>query len=190
MTARLITAPAALAVTLADAKLALKIENSDTSQDTLVEAWLRGVIDWTENYIGRALITQTWRVTLDGFPDAIKLPRPPVSSVSWVKYYDEDGVQQTLDPADYVADTVSEPGYVVPAPDVTWPTTQSDAINTVSVQYVCGYGASDTSVPAAVKNFILAKLVQQYDPAIRPESNTVQASFIDRLLDGYVVFDK
>jgi uncharacterized phiE125 gp8 family phage protein len=132
--------------------------------------------------MGRSIINQTWRLTLDAFPDALKLYNPPIVSVSSVKYYDEDNVLQTLDPQDYTVDNVSEPGYIVPAPDVDWPCTY-DKINAVVVEYVAGYGATAASTPPEVRLYILAKLREQYDPATKPERATIQSSFIDSLLD-------
>lgn len=187
MTTRLITAPAALAVTLAEAKSNLRIDGTD--MDALVTAWIEGVTSHAEHLMGGSIINQTWRTTLDTFPDAIKLYNPPIVSVSYVKYYDLDNVLQTLDPADYTVDIVSEPGYIVPAPDTTWPYTY-DKINAVEVQYVAGYGASDTYTPKNIKLYILAKLVEQFDPNTRPEKDTIQSSFIDRLLDRHTVWSR
>lgn len=183
MPTRLITPPDALAVSLDEAKLNLRIDGNE--QDSMIEAWLHGIIAHAEHVTGRSFINQTWRVTLDEFPDAIELP-VPVSSVV-VKFIDETGVEQTLDPADYIVDSVSEPGYAVPGVGKTWPTTY-DRINSISVDVVAGYGATDASVPRGIKLYILARLVEQYDPAVRVEKETVQSSFLDSMLDRYKVY--
>lgn len=183
MPTRLITPHAALPVSLAEAKLNLRIDGNE--QDTMIEAWLHGITAHAEHVTGRSFINQTWRVTLDAFPDAIELP-VPVSSVT-VKFLDEAGIEQTLDPADYLVDSASEPGYAVPNVGKAWPTTY-DRINAVNVDVVAGYGATEASVPNGIKLYILAKLVEQYDPAIKAEKDTVQSSFIDRLLDPYKVY--
>ena len=183
MPTRLIIPPAALPVSLAEAKLNLRIDGNE--QDSLIEAWLHGITAHAEHVTGRSFISQTWRVTLDEFPDAIELP-VPVSSVT-IKFLDEAGVEQTLDTADYVVDSASEPGYAVPNVGKAWPTTY-DRINAVNVDVVAGYGASESDIPKGIKLYILAKLVEQYDPAIKAEKDTVQSSFIDRLLDQYKVY--
>ncbi|MCE3262621.1 MAG: hypothetical protein K0R43_1700 [Pseudoduganella sp.] len=184
MTTRLITPPATPALSLADAKDALKIDTSD--QDAQVEAWVAGITAHAEHLTGRAFVTQTWRVTLDAFPDAIELAHPPISAVSSVKFIDTNGVLQTLDPQDYVLDKESEPGYVVPAPEKSWPSTASQ-INAVKVEYTCGYGV-DTDIPESIRLYLIAKLREQYDPAIKADKGTVQSSFLDRLLDRETVF--
>jgi uncharacterized phiE125 gp8 family phage protein len=184
MTTTLITPPAELAVPLADAKEQLRIVGTD--DDALVTAWLEGIIQHAEHYMGRSIINQTWRVTLDEFPDAIKLYNPPIVSVSYLKYYDVDGVLQSLDPQDYVLDAVSEPGYIVPAPDAQWPKTECGRVNAVIAQFVAGYGVDATATPAAIRLYILAKLREQFDAGGKPDAITT--SFIDRLLDRFKIW--
>lgn len=182
---RLITPPTALAVSLAAAKANLRIDGTD--QDALLEAWIRGITEHAEHLMGRALISQGWQTTLDRFPDAIQLANPPVIAVQSIVYFDEDGVEQTLDPADYKLDRISEPGYIVPAHNASWPATFCQ-VNAVTVNYTCGYGETDASVPAVIKMYLLAKLAEQFDPATRPEKETVQSCFLDRILDRYRVY--
>ena len=184
MPTRLIIPPAALPVSLAEAKLNLRIDGNE--QDSLIEAWIHGITAHAEHLAGRSFINQTWRVTLDKFPDAIELP-PKVSSVTSLKYLDEEGTEQTLDPADYIVDSVSEPGYLVPGVGKSWPSTY-DRINAVYCDVVSGYGASYTDVPPGLRLYILAKLTEQFDPSVRVEKDTVQASFIDSMLDRYKVW--
>jgi uncharacterized phiE125 gp8 family phage protein len=180
MTYRLITPPVNMAVSLADARTAGRLNG--TALDTELEMVVRGITEDAEHATGRAFITQTWRVTLDSFPDAIRLAASPVQSVASVKYLDVSGVEQTLDPLDYTVDLVSEPAYIAPAPDLAWPTTY-DRINAVYVDFVCGYGSADTDVPSGVKSYILAKVASHYAPAGTPE-----LGYFPRLLDRYRVY--
>lgn len=179
MTQRQITPPATLAVTLDQAKANMRIDGSD--MDALVMMWIAGVTATVEHELGRALVTQGWRVTLDAFPAAIRLAMPPLMSVESVKFFDVAGALQILDPLDYVVDAINEPGYIMPAPGKAWPAT-AVRVNAVMVDYTCGYTAG--SMPANVSLYILAKLVEQFDPATRMERDTVQSIFLDRLLDA------
>jgi uncharacterized phiE125 gp8 family phage protein len=167
MSARLITPPVEMAVTLDAARDAARVNGNDL--DEMIEIQVRAITEDAEHLTGRAFITQTWRVTLNGFPSAIRLPAPPVSAVSSVKYWDVDGVEQTLDLSDYMVDAVSEPGLIVPAPGRAWPSTAS-RINAVTVDVVCGYGPTDATTPASVKAYILAKVQEFFAPAGTPES--------------------
>jgi uncharacterized phiE125 gp8 family phage protein len=182
MTERLITPPAALAVSLAAAKEALRIDADDTSLDTLVTVWIKGVTQAAEHETGRAFVTQKWRVTLDAFPDAIRLARSPTISVDSVKFYDQDSQLQILDPADYYADIVTLPGYIVPGIGKAWPATAA-RINAVTVDVTCGYGPDDTTTPECASLYILARLAEQWEPASKEFKGTVQSDFIGGLLD-------
>lgn len=180
MKPELITPPAALAVSLDMAKLNLRITNS--ALDASITLWLRACTSQCEHEIGRSLINQGWRLTLDEFPDAFELSSPPTVRVDSIKYYDVNNVLQTLDPADYDLDPKQEPGYVVPAVGKAWPET-FDRINAVMIGYTCGYGETDDLVPPGAQQYILARLSEQFDPATREFKETSQSRFVERLLD-------
>jgi len=185
MTARLIIPPAALAVSMEAARLAARVdleEDGTSALDSQIEQAVRTITEKAEHETGRAFISQTWRMTLDHFPGAIRLPNAPLASIEHVKFYDAAGARQTLAPQDYEADAENEPGYAVPAPGRAWPTT-GGRINAVEVQYICGYGPDHTSVPDAIKGYILAHVQQQFSPVpnAKPEN-------FERLLDRYRVY--
>ena len=70
--------------------------------------------------IGLALVTQTWRQSLAGFPDdGIVIEFGPVQSVESITYIDTNGVQQTLSPADYVYDLDTAPLTIMQATPAT-----------------------------------------------------------------------
>ncbi|MGZ9027375.1 MAG: head-tail connector protein [Telluria sp.] len=186
MRTRLLAPAVALAVSLESAKKNLRIAGN--RQDDLVEMWIRGVTRHAEEYMQRSLMTQTWSLTLDAFTSAIKLRMPPVASVVHIKFADADNVVRTLDPADYVVDQVSEPGYVVPAPGRAWPATYP-RINAVECVYTTGYGADASMTPPDITLYLLAKLREQFDPATKPEKETVHSTFIDSLLDHHRIWD-
>lgn len=169
MTIRVILAPVNMAVSLADARNAARVNGTDL--DGELEIHVRALTAEAEHYTGRAIINRTYRVTLDGFPDAIEMPSTPLASIDSVsvKYIDEAGAEQTLDPADYIVDDKSEPGYIVPGVDLAWPATQT-RVNAVNVVVSCGYGADHTTTPAPFKAFILARLREIYAPPGTPES--------------------
>ena len=176
--------PATEPVTLADAKAHLRVDGTDE------DAYITGLIGVArvaaEERLERTLVSTTWRLTLDGFPDAIKLTMPPIVSVQSLTYWDATGVQQTLAPADYVLDAVSEPGYLVPAPGKAWPSTQSGRVNTVTVDYTAGYGATAADVPPPIRHWILLAIGDLYAQRERSAERPVVAqNFADGLLDTY-----
>jgi uncharacterized phiE125 gp8 family phage protein len=196
MTKVLVAAPTVLAVTLADAKTNLRVDGTDL--DSLITIWLQGIIAKLEHEIGQCIMEQTWEVRLDAFPtlpcwqvglrtplavtDKIELPHPVISITS-IKYIDPAGVEQTLDPAAYKIKREAYKSSVAPVAGTSWPETL-DETNVVTVTVKCGYGNTAAATPPNAKLYILAKLVEQFDPATRTEVNTVQSTFIDALLDA------
>ena len=117
-------------------------------EDTLINTLIKAARKRLEADTGRALITQTWDLFLDRFPvddGPIYIPKPPVQSITSIKYIDSDGVEQTWDGANYRTDLKSAPARITPAYNVSYPTAR-DITNAVTVRFVCGYGAAGSDV--------------------------------------------
>ena len=174
-------------VTTAEAKFHLRETLSDASNDAYIATLITAARHACEESIQRSLITTTWTLTLDSFPDAIRLPYPQILSVTSVSYIDEAGDSQTLDPQDYIVDTNSEPGWIVPAVETTWPTTQ-DRINAVTVVYTAGYGSSASNVPQAIKHWIKLAIGDMYERRELSATPSVPQDFARYLIDPYRVY--
>jgi uncharacterized phiE125 gp8 family phage protein len=101
---------------------------------------IRGARMLAEKYMGRGLLTQTWKYAQDVFTDEIRLPMAaPLQSVTSVKYYNTSGTLTTLASSAYLVDTLSEPGRIYLAPSQVWPSLQSDRPLAVEITYVVGW---------------------------------------------------
>jgi uncharacterized phiE125 gp8 family phage protein len=180
MSLRLITPPGALAVSLDEARVTARLDGTEADVE-LIRVIGQHTRD-AEHETGRALVQQTYRLTLDEFPAAFVLEYPPILTVEHIKFYDAAGVRQTLHPDDYLVDNESEPGEIVPAPGRAWPATQG-RINAVEVQYSCGYGVDESTVPDEIKGYILGKVAEHFAPAGTPKSE-----FLGGLLDRARVY--
>jgi len=134
-------------VSSAQAKLHARI--STTADDTLVAAQIIAAREMVEAFLGRQLITRTWALKLDEFPEVIVLPRPPAQSITSIAYLDTDGDSQTLSSATYQLYESNAVWRVAPAYSESWPSTrpQPDA---VTVTYAAGYGDAATDVPPCI----------------------------------------
>ena len=180
--------PIAEPITLAEALTHLREVGDGGANDAYITSIITVARTACEGRTERSLITTPWLLKLDGFPDAIELASPPLIAVQSVQYLDELGALQTLDPASYVVDTQSEPGYLVPAPEAAWPTTQAGAINTVRVAYTAGYGPTGASVPAPLRHWILLAIGEMYENRnASAERPAIRSQFVDHLLDPYIV---
>jgi uncharacterized phiE125 gp8 family phage protein len=132
-----------------------------TLQDDLISLQITAARELVESYTGRQLVTATFKLTLDAFPCLIRLPRPPLQAVTTVKYYDTDGVLQTVDAADYQVDATAMPGTLSPAYGVSWPASRWQPA-AVEIVYTAGFGATAASVPAMLRQAILLTVAHWY----------------------------
>ena len=167
----LITGPATEPVTVLEAKSHARIET--TADDTAIALYLATARERVELTIGRALLTQTWRLWLDAaniFTDdewwdgtrdgpewsiqlkPIELPYgPPLVQIVEVLNYDANGRDTALDPALYYADTVGS--RLCSTVGSSWPAPGRVA-NGMSIEYVVGTLEAE-DVPAGIKHAIL-----------------------------------
>ena len=136
-------------VSLADAKEHLGVFHP--ASDGRITALIMAARQFVEEWTGRQLITATWKLTLDTFPAGIiRLPKPPLITVSSVKYYDQDGVLQTLATSVYQADSSDEPARFGLQSGEAWPSIEDGRYGAVEITYTAGYGAAASSVPPAI----------------------------------------
>ncbi len=143
---KLITPPAVEPLTLADAKLHLRVLG--TEEDGLITSLITAARQYCEQFQRRAYITQTWELALDAWPGTgpLELPYPPLQSVESITYIDSTGMEQVMPPAAYAVDTASEPGRIVPVNG--WPSVWHTGGPVIRVRYTAGYGATGANVPA------------------------------------------
>lgn len=190
MALKLITAATSLAITLAEAKLQCRVDSTD--DDALITAMITAATEMAEQETGRAIMQQTWDLTLDAFPEAFELTKVPVRSITSVTYIDGAGVTQTVPSTDYTVDIADDngPAFVVPAYGTSWPTPR-DEINAVSVRFVAGY-LNAASVPESLKHWIKMQVSAMYEnrstELIGQGFTPVQLSFARHLLDRHKVY--
>jgi len=119
-----VTQPTIEPITLAEMRLHLRAYDGVTAEDDAIEALTKAAREWVEDYTGRALIEQRWRLTVGngvipfGYTDSntvsgiyagvfsptaagIPLRKSPVIALVSVASVDSLGVETALDVADY-----------------------------------------------------------------------------------------
>lgn len=117
---------------------------------------------YVEEIIGRALINRSYTLERDTFADEMRLPYPPLSSVTQIQYVDTDGDTQTLSSDVYTVDTTREPGLVRLGYDQSWPATR-DYPGAVTIEYVAGYGDGPEDVPEQIKIALMSHAMTLID---------------------------
>jgi uncharacterized phiE125 gp8 family phage protein len=157
-----VTAPAALPISVAEAKAQMRVEGND--DDTIIERLVNAAVAFVDvqGVLGRAMITQTWGEWLAPNPSTVLLSLGPVQSVSAIKYYDIDGALQTATLADFNVFGTPNRITITPKTSKAWPITQTrdDAIK---IEYVVGYGSTSASVPQTVRHALLMLVAHWYE---------------------------
>lgn len=176
----LVTPPAIEPVTLAEAKSHLRVEA--TADDSLIQGLIQAAREAGESFTGRALIHQTWRLTLDAWPAqplpwwdgvvdgadiagpavAILLPRPPLASVTEIRTYAANGVATPVPTSVYDVDSSGLPGRVRLSEGQSWPA-PGRSLAGIEIDFVAGYGASAAAVPQTIRLGILAEVARLYE---------------------------
>ena len=204
------TAWSETAITLAEAKTHLRLEGSD--DDTYLNALISTAQFAVEKYTGRAITNQTLKLGLDGLPYAddnkyypegfftapdinrslgyIVLPRPPLVSVTHLKYYDEDNTAITFATSNYHVDTQTEPGRLVLKRGKTFPSASDlRTANAYEITYVAGYGSSRDDVPTPIKQAIkllVAHLYENREAVTKDSANAIPYTIMG-MLDPYKI---
>lgn len=189
------TEPATEPITTAEAKLFLRVDV--TTDDSLIDSLVTAARQQIEEEIHRSLITQTWTLRMDSWPDypahydrGIPLFRPPVQSVTSIQYVDTSGSTQTLAAADYRVDATTSPGRVHPVWGTVWPAIRF-VTQAITVEYTAGYGDGASSIPGAILQAMRLLLGDMYE--LRSETmvgsrmQPTMRKAVERLLAPYRV---
>lgn len=153
--------PTSEPVSLTEAKAHMRVDIGD--DDTLISSLIKAAREYVEDASHRALMTQTWRLSLDQWPssDEILLPRPPLVSVT-ITYTGSDNTVNTLGGSVYALDTDSEPARVKLVHGENWPSGTLATTSPIKITYIAGY-ASAALVPQQFKQAILLLAAHWYE---------------------------
>lgn len=152
----LITPATGTPVTAAEAKAWCGVGDEQT--DAFMVDLIGTAAELVEDALGRAMMPQVWRLSLDSFADPIVLPKGPVTAVASIKYDDPAGAEQTLPPETYAVDLVSDPQCIVLNAGQSWPVVAATP-NPVRVEFTTGY----ETLPKRMKTGVLMTVASLYD---------------------------
>jgi uncharacterized phiE125 gp8 family phage protein len=168
MTTTELTPPVGEPLTLAETKAHLRIDGS--AEDDLISSLIRTVREHLERETGLALLTRTFRLYLDDWPDArvIQIARGPVQTIEAVTVYDADGMPGAVDVSGFVLDGQARPARLV-LPQHPEP---GQVINGIEIDFSAGFGATGTDVPDTLKRAMLlhVALLYEFRGAVLPDN--------------------
>ena len=155
------TPPASEPVTLAEAKLHLKVDTS--ADDTLISALIAAARQHLERHCNSVFVTQTITEIWDSFYKRNHMSVAPVQSITSYQYKPEGETTtySTTDAQLYGVNIFAKPAYLYKLPDTVYPITE-DVPDAVKAVYVAGYGSA-ADVPAPIKAAILLVVGDLYE---------------------------
>ena len=155
-------APAGDPVSLSEAALHCRVDS--TADHPALQGMIRAATKAAEQYLGRPILTRSYRQFFDAWPssNALELRRSPLVSVTHVKTYDDADAATTFAASSYYVDTVSQPGRIVLRATATWPTAARVA-NPIEVEYKAGYGTDPATLPADIRQAVLMLTANLYE---------------------------
>lgn len=162
-------------VTLAEAKLHLRVDVTD--DDVLIGAMISAARDLVERYTSRTLIYTAYRMTMDMWTWDIELPRSPaveaaanlITGIAYatprIRYWDNDYVQQTITYADDDFELLldNNPPLLVLPPSTIWPITAPLQRGAIEIDWIAGYAAGSTGIPQLLRLAIMMLVAHWYE---------------------------
>lgn len=152
---RVTTDPTDEPITKAELKFYARIDG--TYEDDFLDDIIKTVRQLAEEYMGRAIITQSITMSMDWWPgEQVELPRPPLIDITSIKTLGEDGsTLSTYSSDNYFTDVNSEPGKVVIKNGVTFPENNDRRQGGYQIIFRAGYGGAD-DVPEPIRTGLIA----------------------------------
>jgi len=161
MSAVLLTPPAIEPVSLADARLFLRVDHDD--DDDVIAALIAAARVHVEAQTRRALIEQTWRLVRDVWPAAGRLPILPVPlrEITAIRVFDADGAPHLLDVDDFDLDAASAPAVLSFVRGA--PMAPGRLAAGIEVDITAGYGEAADDVPEPLRQAIRMLVAHWYE---------------------------
>lgn len=157
----LLSAPAVEPVTLDEAKTYLRVAIDD--DDDLIAALVAGARGHIEAQTHRALITQTWRLSFDAWPEdgLIAVLPAPLQSLDAARVYDASNTARAIDVSPFLVDAAPAPALISFGP---WAMAAPGRTRAgIELDFTAGYGAAGIAVPAPLTLAIKLLVAHWYE---------------------------
>lgn len=190
---RVVTAPMKEPISRAEAIDSARLA-ADTDTDA-VDLRIAAARAHIEGRCGITIHETEYELALESWPcGSLELPRAtPLLAISSIKYVDTDEVENTVDPALYIADTRKQPGRIMLAFGQSWPSAALSPASPIRVTYTAGIASSpETECDPDLKMaclLIFGALWENREQEVVSEANVAQAVLrfgLDALLNRFM----
>jgi len=156
---------AAYPVTVDEIKSDLRIQH--TSDDTRITGLIAAATDFMDvpsGVIGKALIHQTWALSVEtyGADNTIDIPVTPVSSITSIQYFDNENVSRTLTVSDFYLYGNQDRAWIKAKPGVVIPAV-FDRLDAITVTFVAGFSDNSAGVPNSIRQAMSLLISHWYE---------------------------
>lgn len=168
---KLVTPPTGLVISVADIKPRIGIFH--TEKDTAIQSYIEAATELAEKFTGRQLLAATWELQLPAYQFEIKLKHAPVTSLTHVKYFDINNVEQiiTLNNYEQISYIIDSEQPIIWLKENLFLAERPDAIQ---IRFVAGYATG--KIPAGIINAICLIVGAMYQNPIDSVENLPKAS--------------
>lgn len=174
----LFTPGSLVVVTLAQARKQLRIEDSFTDEDELIQSYIDAAVVNCENFIGGHIIPGDLVINYDKFESPVVFEAFPLKSVTSVKYFTSD-VETTMDAAKYSLTKQSEKVFKLRFKEDT-PSTDT-RFDAVTITVACGF--TGNVIPKPIIQAIKLQIADMYE--IREDRKEMLSTAAMSLLRPY-----
>lgn len=152
-------APTLRPVSLDEAKTHLKV--SGTDEDNLITIYLDAAIAACENKLQTAIMDTNFILYQRSFCQHLDLQKNWVSQINSVKYYDDNGIQQTINSSNYTLQDFKVPNVLYFNESYSFPSTDSREFS-VEVDFNAGAMAASGVLPN-IKAAVFLEVGDRYE---------------------------
>ena len=159
MSEMLLLPPAAEPLSVAEVKAFVRVTHDD--DDDLIAALIAAARSHVEALTRRALLTQSWRITLDRWPadGRLRLRTGPLRLLLAAHVVDAAGVAHAIDLQGFVvdeaADLIAAPRFALPAP--------GRGVAGIALDVELGFGPRPADVPAPLRQALRLLVAHWYE---------------------------
>jgi uncharacterized phiE125 gp8 family phage protein len=157
-----VTPPVELAVSLALVKEHLKLDLSDTSQDTYLTLLIRAVTSTIEKYTGRTLINTEFKTYRECFTNSFLVKRSKLQSITFIKYYTDSVLTEVDSDIYYISDETNFASVFL-VDGESWPSDVDDRVQPIVIQFIAGYGDTQADIPYDLQIVLLDAIAYFYE---------------------------
>jgi uncharacterized phiE125 gp8 family phage protein len=177
MSSILLSGPAIEPVALDDAKSFLKVE---------IAALIAGARVHVEAQTRRALITQSWRLIRDAWPNngRVAIAPVPLQALNAARVYNLDGTTQAIDPASFIVERAAAPAILVFGASV--PPAPGRVVAGIELDVTVGYGDDPEDVPADLRQAIRILVAHWYENRGMIAAGTATVALLPRTVAALI----